>query len=642
MAIRIFLLVFLALAFLPSAATAQDEDVECMDCHEDDTLVKDRHGIPISLFIDYDLYGRSVHADEGCISCHEDVDPDDLPHEDNLARVDCSMCHDDPIEEFERGRHGNALNRGRFLAPTCATCHTKHGILPSADSRSWTHESQVLSLCASCHKESLTVAELRPLTRRERNTLTVIEDVIHGESSVRMGLNVTPTCTTCHGAHDVLSTDRAQIAETCLTCHSQIEQVHAPVFEGPSWRPALLTGPICVDCHRPHERESEAVIGVFSNATCLVCHSDQDVHVEENGEMVSLFVDAARYSNSAHGELSCVSCHTLVDRSHDPVCLDIGGVNCAMCHENEVKVFDTSQHGRELAEGNPIAPNCTSCHGTHEILSHNNSASTTAPQNVPELCAQCHREGEAAAIAYEGEEHEIIEHYAMSIHGKGLIESGLIVTATCADCHTAHRELPADDPESTVNPKNIATTCAGCHKGIYEIFQNSIHSPTVSDTEDRLPVCNDCHLSHEVSRVSGATFRQTILDQCGTCHEDVTESYFETFHGKVSYLGDTQSARCYDCHGSHNILPVSHPESTLSEANVVATCQQCHPNSNRRFAAYLTHADYHDGEKYPRLNFAFVSMTILLISVFIFFGIHTILWFPRALSERKKHGRSHG
>ena len=40
----------------------------------------------------------------------------------------------------------------------------------------------------------------------------------------------------------------------------------------------------------------------------------------------------------------------------------------------------------------------------------------------------------------------------MSIHGKGLLESGLIVTAICTDCHTAHKELPPSDPESTVNP----------------------------------------------------------------------------------------------------------------------------------------------------------------------------------------------
>ncbi len=46
------------------------------------------------------------------------------------------------------------------------------------------------------------------------------------------------------------------------------------------------------------------------------------------------------------------------------------------------------------------------------------------------------------------------------------------------------------------------------------------------------------------------------MDQCGRCHEEIAETYFETYHGKVSKLGYLETAKCYDCHGAHDILPV--------------------------------------------------------------------------------------
>ena len=63
---------------------------------------------------------------------------------------------------------------------------------------------------------------------------------------------------------------------------------------------------------------------------------------------------------------------------------------------------------------------------------------SVSPTNVPTLCGGCHREGQKAAVRYTGPQHEIIQHYSESIHGKGLTKSGFMVTATCTSCHTAH------------------------------------------------------------------------------------------------------------------------------------------------------------------------------------------------------------
>ena len=35
-------------------------------------------------------------------------------------------------------------------------------------------------------------------------------------------------------------------------------------------------------------------------------------------------------------------------------------------------------------------------------------------------------------------------------------------------------------------------------------------------------------------------------------------------------------ARCWDCHGRHNIKPVADPESTVNRRNIPVTCSRCH------------------------------------------------------------------
>ncbi|MBN2367200.1 MAG: cytochrome b/b6 domain-containing protein, partial [Calditrichaeota bacterium] len=77
---------------------------------------------------------------------------------------------------------------------------------------------------------------------------------------------------------------------------------------------------------------------------------------------------------------------------------------------------------------------------------------------------------------------------------------------------------------------------------------------------------------------------------------------------------------------------------------VVETCRKCHPDANRRFTGYLTHATHHDKAKYPVLHFTFWAMTSLLVGVFSFFGIHTLLWMPRSfrhLQEKRKQKTVH-
>ncbi len=110
----------------------------------------------------------------------------------------------------------------------------------------------------------------------------------------------------------------------------------------------------------------------------------------------------------------------------------------------------------------------------------------------------------------------------------------------------------------------------------------------------------------------------------------------ETYHGKAYTLGYEEAAKCSDCHGAHKILNVNNPESQVSKENIMITCQKCHPDANERFTGFLTHATHDNRDEYPALYYAFWGMTFLLIGVFAFFGIHTLLWLPRSLKERRR------
>ena len=458
---------------------------------------------------------------------------------------------------------------------------------------------------------------------------------------LKKGLIVAANCASCHTAHSILphtdpnsSIARRNIAATCTKCHAEIEAVHRKTIRGELWEKEANVLPACVDCHQPHKVRKVFYSQGMADADCMRCHANQAL---KSADGRSMFVKAAEIADSRHAKVSCSQCHSEVNASKVRPCETITKqVDCSKCHEAVGQQYQRSTHGQLFAKQDRNAPTCRECHGTHGILGKLDPRSRTFPPNVPNLCAQCHREGQRAALRYTGQQHDITTNYSESIHGKGLLKSGLTVTATCTSCHTAHGELPAKDPDSTVNSKNLPATCGKCHHGIEEQFVQSVHSATVTKTDKKLPVCNDCHTAHSIRRADEDGFKLEIMDRCGKCHGEIAKTYFDTYHGKVSKLGYTKTAKCYDCHGAHDIQKVDDPRSHLSRDNVVATCRKCHAGASRRFAGYLTHATHHDPKKYPFLFWVFWGMTSLLIGTFVIGGVHTLLWLPRAIEMKRK------
>ena len=369
--------------------------------------------------------------------------------------------------------------------------------------------------------------------------------------------------------------------------------------------------------------------GSLKDSDCLGCHG-QSGFVDEQGH--SLRIAPKEFSSSVHGALGCQACHA--DVTQFPHKLPVKKVACATCHTGEDADFQVSVH--HLVMKNPSAPACLNCHGNpHAIVSVHDSRSPVYALNLPRTCGTCHGNPE---VAKKYGLPNVYSLYIDSIHGFALTRDGLLVAATCTSCHGAHKILSPKNPHSKVYRQNIPATCGACHAGIEAKYLQGAHGKALNDGVSDAPVCTSCHTAHSIVSVRTASFQLQTTAKCGSCHAERAATYHDTFHGQVTALGFVVTARCWNCHRPHDILPASDPHSSIAPANLQKTCGQCHGTVSKSFVTYDPHANPHDSTHYPGLYYTARFMNLLMLAVFGFFGLHTILWFIRSMVERRKSG----
>ncbi|PKP31563.1 MAG: hypothetical protein CVT99_08425 [Bacteroidetes bacterium HGW-Bacteroidetes-16] len=635
-------IIIVAIFLATNGLFAQSTD-DCLMCHEDHDLSTEINGKKVSLYVNATTLQNSVHNQVECASCHKESSPGEFPHADGVQKmpaVNCGSCHKGAEMEFTRGIHGVAFKANAPYAPDCKECHGTHTILSSQNPKSRTYKMNIPFLCGNCHKEGAPIGRLYNIT--VHNIVENYSQGIHGKGLFEKGLLVTATCNDCHGNHLILAaSDKGSsvapkhVAQTCMKCHASIEKTHKKVIKNELWEDRPGAVPACTDCHPPHIVKTERIEEAFSNNSCLACHDQGDKTIKKlfKGDTI-VGIDASHIANSVHYNINCIKCHTDVSSKFERPCQELKRVDCSNCHNAVSNVYFDSGHGKAFLNHRTDAPYCTDCHGTHQTKSKFDDTSPTYRSAIPKLCGGCHKKGGQANLMTELKEVNAYSDYTTSIHGKGLNEKGLLVSAICIDCHTAHHELKEADSASSVNPSNIPGTCAKCHKSIYEDYINSDHSIRDNTSMLHYPTCTTCHSAHVISEIDQDKFMNEVTIQCGSCHQKLSETYKETYHGKAYQLGDLKAARCSDCHGAHKILKVENPDSKVGFKNIVNTCKQCHSNATLEFTGYLTHATHNDNDV---LYYSFWGMTILLVSVFAFFGLHTLIWLPQSLNQRKKN-----
>lgn len=308
---------------------------------------------------------------------------------------------------------------------------------------------------------------------------------------------------------------------------------------------------------------------------CLRCH-DGSVRIDESGPPV----DVGAFRASVHADGGCVGCHADArgDRHGK-----MKPVKCGSCHAGVGHDFAEGVHGRALSRGIPSVPTCPRCHGSHDIPKVASPDSRIAPSRVATVCRSCHKDGSKAARRVSTRVAMGELFFSTNVHAKAPNGS-----PSCPDCHGSHKILPGDQPLSSTNRPNVLLLCGRCHDAVLARYRRSAHAKGVAAGAPDAPVCTDCHAEH-IRSGDGDSSSRTVV--CLACHKGrgISSRYAfpkrrigapaESFHGIVVEGGVTTARRCASCHGGHEILPPSDPESPVFARNLRTSCGRCHPGS---------------------------------------------------------------
>ncbi|MEI6667660.1 MAG: cytochrome c3 family protein [Acidobacteriota bacterium] len=321
---------------------------DCLACHGDAGAVR-ANGTSVA--VKAPEFAASIHGAGGvaCVDCHTDLATGaEFPHPDKLKPAQCAACHDKAVAAYETGVHAQARRSGKNLtAAACVDCHGTHDIKPSADPESLTHHSKLLDTCGRCHGDE-------EIIKRGKiqigNVVDLFRDSIHGRALTRSGLTVAPTCSDCHGNHDIRrKTDAASrvyrrtIPLTCGKCHEGIAREYWTSIHGAQVQKGSPLAPVCSSCHTAHE----------------IRRADME------GWKVTVIKE------------------------------------CGTCHEESIKTYRDTFHGQVTALGYSRVASCADCHGSHSIVPKSDPRSRVSDANRLQTCKKCHSGATASFAQYD-------------------------------------------------------------------------------------------------------------------------------------------------------------------------------------------------------------------------------------------------
>lgn len=389
---------------------------------------------------------------------------------------------------------------------------------------------------------------------------------------------------------------------------------------------------------------------------CLNCHSDQTLSHDVGGKSASLFVDAGKLKHSVHGQMfSCVDCHADVKSAvHETPPKKI---TCEQCHAEAQAAYAHSTHAQASRAGKDPAAACVDCHaGPHEIVAASDATSPVNHANIPATCGRCH--GQKFLMESNGHSAQPFLSYQESVHGRA-VEKGSAKAAVCTDCHGSHQIIPANQAQSSIYKFNVPATCGKCHSEIAQKFAGSIHGQALARGNSQTPVCTDCHGIHSIlshKNPNSPVAEQNISqDTCAPCHEGVrlsrefgvpggrVTSYMDSYHGLANKAGSVVAANCSSCHGVHDILPSNDPRSSVSHANLDATCGKCHKGVTNKFTLTKVHLQDGGGFGPPSggdidamavhwVRVIYIALIALVIGAMVF---HNLIIWRRKLADRR-------
>lgn len=194
-------------------------------------------------------------------------------------------------------------------------------------------------------------------------------------------------------------------------------------------------------------------------------------------------------------------------------------------------------------------------------------------------CSDCHDQDGEPAINMEA--------YADSIHGD----------MACIDCHEG---ADTDFDEHPMNLKPVS--CTMCHEDAVDQLKSSLHAELsciqchlniheldpansiVANGDAMLEVCGRCHANRDELSIADGEIRPDVnqFKHLPPQHSIIKHYKRSAHHSNVDENGRV-AATCVDCHGAHDILKRTEPESKTARLNLSNTCGQCHPEVAKSF-----------------------------------------------------------
>ncbi len=302
--IGLFVFALALFASPAQAAPSYQEDKPnndfCLACHQEEGIDITLGSESLPVTINPTQFGLSVHSEEGiaCVDCHTDIS--DYPHptvkatntrDFSLTFADsCKECHEDQYTKAHDSVHQIAMDEGNENAPLCSDCHNPHtqGRIIGQESGQLTIAARrdVPATCAQCHTE----------------TYDQYKNSVHG-AALADGNTDVPTCTDCHGVHDIddptTASFRNNTPALCSDCHdnpeimdkyglsTEVTETYVADFHGTTVTlfeqqfPGQETNKaVCSDCHGVHDiaKVDNAETGIALRENLLVkcqnCHPD--------------------------------------------------------------------------------------------------------------------------------------------------------------------------------------------------------------------------------------------------------------------------------------------------------------------------------------------------------------------------------
>lgn len=358
------------------------ESQACLKCHLDEKLFPGEEKGSAKFVARYKTsIHSSIQKDgkqaAGCVDCHGDhmiestSDPTKSTVKAKMMET-CGKCHTNEVEHYNKSSHGVSFKNGDPNAPTCSTCHGEHSINAVLQSDEFSKINQT-EMCLGCHKDN----KVNP----NKNThLDDYKSSFH-YLALKNGNLKAATCSNCHGPHEMKKAsdpesqiNKKNIDKTCGQSECHVQQ--KADYDGSIHHVSLMTkensdSPTCNTCHGAHQVVTTDSLGNKEGSKqrgivklCSSCHAS--VEIISNNDLKNV---TKNYNDSFHGlavrggsnrAASCESCHG--NHNIRPSTDSLSSIHpnnlgktCGSCHPGADKVFiNTKIHVLDAEVENPL------------------------------------------------------------------------------------------------------------------------------------------------------------------------------------------------------------------------------------------------------------------------------------------------